>query len=200
MLLPIVLGAASYVFTTVYEMINLHRAKRPDRADGLRPLAHICFIAGIILIFASTSWVIFTVDIKIVFERSPLLKILEFAAAAGFFILFLCALFVSLPVKKTYITMRDQEVADTGLYALCRHPGTLFLMLFYLFCGLALDSGMMLWVGLSNSAFNIITTVLQDIWVFPTTIGRYNEYKKTTPFLVPTWKSVVSMTKTRDNH
>ena len=44
--------------------------------------------------------------------------------------------------------------------------------------------------GLFLTAWNIAYIVLQDFWIFPATFENYDEYKKTTPFLIPNRQSI----------
>lgn len=114
--------------------------------------------------------------------------------AAGsliFLVLLVYTLFFALPFEETYIKENDVRLAYTeGVYALCRHPGVLwFAGLFFCLWGMTGEfnrgiyfAGMIFW--------NYLYIVFQDLWTFPRTFSNYGEYKKTTPFLLPSPDSI----------
>jgi protein-S-isoprenylcysteine O-methyltransferase Ste14 len=187
-LLPVLLGAASYVVFALHDMLELRYKKAPDGAWA-KVAAQVFFVAGMVLLSSSISLATFRSGLP----EGVSLVVTGFFALLGvvFFAAFVYSLFGALPAKKTYLEMKNLTVIDTGLYALCRHPGVILLALFYLFLCLALRSLGVLAVGASNTLANLAYTALQDIWIFPTTIEGYREYKKNTPFLIPTRKSLL---------
>lgn len=77
-----------------------------------------------------------------------------------------------------------------GMYALCRHPGVLWLGAFYGFMALTLASWQWLLAFLLFTSGDVLYVFYQDRYIFPHTIDRYREYQKATPFLIPTVSSV----------
>lgn len=77
-----------------------------------------------------------------------------------------------------------------GMYALCRHPGVLWLGAFYGFLTLAWRSWQWLLAFLLFTLGDVLYVFYQDRCIFPYTIDRYGEYQKATPFLIPTASSV----------
>jgi protein-S-isoprenylcysteine O-methyltransferase Ste14 len=102
-----------------------------------------------------------------------------------------CTLFFWLPFKKTYVTTdQTNTVVSTGMYALCRHPGAIWVCLFYLFLWLASGKLMMLWAGAIWTLINILYIYVQDRWIFPHILTGYNLYQQEVPFLIPNNKSI----------
>ena len=111
--------------------------------------------------------------------------------AAIFFVLLIFTLFFALPFEETYVKESSMRMAYTeGVYALCRHPGVLWFIGFYLFLGLGFKSKDILFYGIVVSAWNVLYVVFQDLYSFPLTFHNYKQYQKQTPFLIPTKKSI----------
>jgi protein-S-isoprenylcysteine O-methyltransferase Ste14 len=106
-----------------------------------------------------------------------------FAALLGF------TLFFALPLQGSYAAPgTHRPVYDAGVYALCRHPGVLWQAGLCLCLWLA--AGFPTHALLSYTALNIALVSFEDYCVFPEILRGYGEYKKNTPFLIPTPKSV----------
>ena len=118
--------------------------------------------------------------------------------AAFFLWLMIHTLFFALPFDDTYLKIQGEKTAcDRGMYALCRHPGVIWFILVYLNLGLAWGGKTVWYVGIWYSALNVIYVIFQDLWTFPKTFCDYGGYKKRTPFLIPTPKSVKTAWLTR---
>ena len=101
------------------------------------------------------------------------------------------SLFGTLPVKDTYIGAEPaQKLVDSGLYAMCRHPGALFFPLMSVCSALALGSVGLLNSSLLASSLNLLYVLYQDQVVFPSTIPGYDSYRQRVPFLLPTAQSI----------
>lgn len=124
------------------------------------------------------------------FSLPPMAKALFLLlAGAGAFGLYL-SLFSALPAKATYLDKQEaQTLVDSGMYALCRHPGALWLPIFSGFLALGLANIELLAAAALSSLLNVLYVVYQDKRVFPKTIRGYDQYKKTVPFLFPTAQS-----------
>ena len=117
-------------------------------------------------------------------------------AAAAFAALIYC-LFFALPFEKTYVDPKNgRGVYDEGVYALCRHPGVLCFFVFYLFLGVAARPYPFLRYGMYLSVLNLLYVVFQDAVTFPKTFCNYADYRKYTPFIIPTKKSICRSVKT----
>lgn len=108
-----------------------------------------------------------------------------------FLILLVYTLFFALPFNETYIINNGSpKVYRNGLYALCRHPGVLWFAGFYFFLWLTLRIPMLLWAGIIFCSCNFLYIVFQDRWTFIHAFEDYNDYKKSTPFIIPNFKSI----------
>ena len=108
----------------------------------------------------------------------------------------LYCLFFALPFKETYIVQSSRRVYDGGVYALCRHPGVLCFFAMCLFLGLAALPAPMLCRGMIFSLLNAGYAWFQDRVTFPQCFSDYGEYRKRTPFIVPTKDSIRQARKT----
>lgn len=77
----------------------------------------------------------------------------------------------------------ETPLVDTGVYALCRHPGVWWLCLMCL-C-LVPSTGFPLSSAVIYTLLDLILVWYEDRYIFPHLIPGYEQYKKTTPFLFP---------------
>lgn len=155
-----------------------------------RKSLHCGFFAGNVLIIGATIMLIKRVWNEAFVSMGSVL----WGLLALFFLgLLIYTLFFALPFGDTYQTMDGRpQVCSAGVYALCRHPGVLWFFFFYLFLGLSLHSLQLVGTGMVLSLCNLWYVLLQDIWTFPRSLGGYEEYKKSTPFLIPTKGSIMA--------
>ena len=83
-----------------------------------------------------------------------------------------------------------QPLANTGVYALCRHPGGLWFGLSCLFLWLSVGGFGLLAAGIWLTLLDVLYVWWQDRLIFPRTISRYTDYQRTTPFLLPNRQSL----------
>lgn len=104
--------------------------------------------------------------------------------------LLLYTLFAALPAGGSGMLPPDgaslRPLVDTGVYALCRHPGVLWLGGFYLFAWCAAGGRALLAAFVLFTGLDVLYVWWQDRVVFPRSIRGYCEYRQTTPFLWPT--------------
>lgn len=101
------------------------------------------------------------------------------------------ALFSSLPASSTYLGKNEPgQLVDSGMYALCRHPGALWFPLFSVSLSLGLGNCEMLVSAGLASVLNLLYVWFQDRFIFPRTIDSYRQYQDSTPFLIPTAQSI----------
>lgn len=106
-------------------------------------------------------------------------------------ILLIYSLFFALPFETTYIKENhERKVYRKGVYSLSRHPGVLFHMGTYFSIALLYQTFMVSLSAIIWITMNIIYIIIQDAWTFPHTFVDYSSYKKETPFLVPSHKSL----------
>lgn len=155
---------------------------------------NVCFLIGVLLLCFSTLGVLS--NFAAVPVRLPLNLFFWLLAFFSLTLLFY-SLFFALPFKKTYVSKKkDNIVIDTGMYALCRHPGVIWFFFFYLFLWLASGIEIMMWAWLIWTFMDIVHVYVQDRWIFPKGLTGYGQYKDQTPFLIPSVTSIKQSLKT----
>ena len=150
---------------------------------GRRAL-RLCFPAGLVLLAASTVLLCGRVP-----PARAAVRALLGAAGAALLALLVYTLFFALPAGEAYVTQNGRRPAcTTGVYALCRHPGVLWFFLLYLCLWGAL--GVPLLAGLLFSLLNVLLVMFEDRFVFPDRLEGYEAYRASTPFLLPTARSL----------
>ena len=139
-----------------------------------RPAARGLFVAGQLLLVLATALLLWRTGAG----AFALCDTLFFALPAGGSGL--------LPPKATGL----RPLIDTGMFALCRHPGVLWLGLVYLALWGLLGGAALLWAFMLFFVLDVLYVLWQDIWLFPRSIEGYAAYRQRTPFLVPTPRSV----------
>lgn len=111
------------------------------------------------------------------------------AGAVLFGVLLVWALFFSFPPKQAYMEQsRERRVYDGGMYALCRHPGILWLCLLY-GC-LIPGAGFPPFSAFFCCLLDLLLGWAEDRWIFPRLFTDYDDYKQRVPFLIPTAASL----------
>ena len=175
----ILLGIGAFMLFTLYDINSV--AMKQGLFKG-------SFFIGFFLLIISTT--------GIVMSSLDQLSIVGvccnyFGVAALFLLLLIYTLFMAIPFKETYVNAgKSTKACQHGVYALCRHPGALWFIGFYLFFWLALPSPLLLKAATIFSVLNIMYVIFQDRWTFMLTFENYSEYKKTTPFLIPNLGSI----------
>jgi protein-S-isoprenylcysteine O-methyltransferase Ste14 len=106
-------------------------------------------------------------------------------------LVFLYALFINLPFRKTYVaTGVGDKLVKTGLYALARHPGAIWFILFMLSSILVSKSSLMFVAAPIYIVLNTMLVVIQDKFFFPRMFTGYDIYQQETPMLVPNRRSI----------
>lgn len=105
--------------------------------------------------------------------------------------LLIYSLFINLPFRKTYIaTGVGDELVTTGLYALVRHPGVLWLALVLLSLLLVTKSSLLLIAAPIFILLDLVLVIVQDKIFFTRMFAGYTEYQLETPMIVPNRKSL----------
>ena len=105
--------------------------------------------------------------------------------------IFLYALFVNLPFRKTYVEKGvGDKLVKTGLYGLVRHPGAIWFILFNLSAILVSKSSLMLIAAPIFIVLNTVLVILQDRIFFIRMFEGYDQYQKETPMLLPNRRSL----------
>lgn len=100
------------------------------------------------------------------------------------------SVFIEIPLTLARRAGAGPRLVQTGTYALCRHPGVLWLAILLLGMLLIVQRTgfillMLLWLVL-----DIVLVAVQDRIVFPRRFPEYEQYQRSTPFLIPTPTSV----------
>jgi protein-S-isoprenylcysteine O-methyltransferase Ste14 len=105
--------------------------------------------------------------------------------------IFLSALFINLPFRKTYIeTGVGDKLIKTGLYSLARHPGAMWFILFMASLVLVSQSRLMLVAAPIFMVMNTLLVIIQDKVFFTKMFAGYDQYQKETPMLLPNRRSI----------
>ena len=160
-----------------------------------RTALRLCFPAG--LLFLGTALVLLCGGGR------PLWQAVLFGLLGALFLLLLVhALFFAFPAAEAYARQDVGRPACTqGVYALCRHPGVLWLT------GLCLclwgGFGLPFFTVILVTALNVGLVAFEDCRVFPAKLAGYDAYRRATPFLIPTAASIQAMgsdLRKRRNH
>lgn len=101
------------------------------------------------------------------------------------------SLFFNLPFRKTYVTPGvGDRLITSGLYALVRHPGVSWTVLGLGAVILVSKSRLILVASPMFIVLDILAVAIQDRLFFPRMFAGYDEYRRKTPMLIPTRKSL----------
>jgi protein-S-isoprenylcysteine O-methyltransferase Ste14 len=154
-----------------------------------------CFFVGCILLVAATAGLISSAFTEGMWHTGRILVFVPLAII--FMLLLIYTLFFAIPFKDTYIKSNVKpKTCSAGFYALSRHPGVLWFIGFYFSLWLALSGTLLLTAGILFSLLNLGYIALQDRWIFMSVFPDYGEYKATTPFLIPNYRSLNRCVKT----
>lgn len=147
------------------------------------------FWIGLLCDGAVTIWMLFHSASTCTAHRHR--TVFFWCVGALFLLLLIYTLFFALPFHDTYNNPTcKRTVCRSGMYALCRHPGVIWFILFYLCLFLAAPSPVTGWGGSLLCISNLIYIVVQDVWSFPRTFSDYSDYRREVPFLIPTVFSI----------
>jgi len=119
----------------------------------------------------------------------PLIWIGWFCLVLGI-VLLTYSLFLEIPFSKTYVKSEERkQLVHVGTYALTRHPGVLWYALLLIGLILASRSTWALVAAPIWFAMEVLWIWIEDRYIFEKTITGYDEYKRSTPMVVPTWAS-----------
>ena len=106
-------------------------------------------------------------------------------------LLLIYSLFINLPFRKTYVTTGvGDKLITTGLYALVRHPGVPWFILFMLSLILVSKSSLLLIAAPIFILLDIVLVIVQDKFFFVRMFDGYDSYQRKTPMLVPNRQSI----------
>ena len=171
----IVLGCLAFGFLFIFD-VNKNKFQNK--------YLNITFALGIMILAGSTIGILWG-DFER-FEISNAFRLLAGIIAIALFLILIYGLFFALPFNKTYTSTNEtNQLIDTGVYALCRHPGVIWFFFLYLCLWIASEKMIMLWAGIIWTIMDVIHVYIQDRWFFPYTFDGYDIYKSRVPFLIP---------------
>ena len=86
--------------------------------------------------------------------------------------------------------VRANEVFQSGTYALCRHPGFLWMLIYLIGTVLVYNLTSILQMAVYWQASEFLVVIIQDRLIFPRQFPSYVSYRRTTPFVIPTKSSL----------
>ena len=175
----ITIGALGFLVIHLFDIVSL------KRISGVKPftwilgsglfvyaLINVCFQSDKLLLPGWTTW-------------------LGWGLLSVSLLLLIYSLFINLPFRKTYIANGvGDKLITTGLYALVRHPGVHWFILFMLSLILVSKSSMLPIASLIWILLDIVLVVVQDKFIFGRMFDGYASYRKETPMLVPNRRSI----------
>jgi protein-S-isoprenylcysteine O-methyltransferase Ste14 len=90
--------------------------------------------------------------------------------------------------RKNNANWWERELADRGLYAMCRHPSALFFLIMNI--SLIYAVNYVYYQAVIFSVAGILLAYYEDRNVFPELVRGYDEYKRSTPFILPNRESL----------
>lgn len=175
----IFIGIIAFIFFFLFDIYTL-------KNEGIKKI--IFGFIGLGLFIYSTVMITVTsvkVDIPLPF------RIVGLVLCLGVTFLLIYSLFLELPFVKTYTKMvHNNELVQTGTYALCRHPGVLWFGFLFLFFCSTTGAVLLLLAGIVWTSADVIYVYLQEKLLFYKIFPGYKAYVKTTPMLIPTKASV----------
>jgi protein-S-isoprenylcysteine O-methyltransferase Ste14 len=176
----IVIGCFAFIFFFIFDL---------NKIIFIHKWINICFAMGIVLLGISTISLLFN-NVK----GTELFTPVQWLAGTLAFIsllLMVYTLFLGIPFTKTYMEAKGRNtVVNTGMYALCRHPGVIWFFFFYLFLAWASGNMLLMWAAMVWTTMDIIYVYIQDRWVFSIILEDYQHYQKQVPFLIPDQTSI----------
>ncbi|MDO4486587.1 MAG: hypothetical protein Q4C46_08370 [Bacillota bacterium] len=178
-------GAAAYCMYILYDINSVLWRNR---------LLHLGFMAGTVMLAAVTAaMAVDSIDgIRMIESVSFGMNISTYIfilLELLFLGLLVYTLFFALPFKETYSDCEDNdekpEVCRKGMYALCRHPGVLWLTGAYVCLAVEFSTAEVIINSSLFVALDVLYVIFQDKWTFVRTFADYEEYKRETPFLIP---------------
>lgn len=175
----LVLGCIGFLFLYIFDY---------NKVKGIHRVFNSFFAIGIAIIgYASLSlFIMKSQSFSLGFWLTGIFYISAILSAFQMFY----SLFGALPFKGTYLSGQANQTVDTGMYALCRHPGVWGFFLMYLFMFLATGNPLIAYACIFWTIMDIIHVWIQDKYFFPKTLQGYKDYQQTTPFLLFNKQSV----------
>jgi len=111
-------------------------------------------------------------------------KYLGLVLAIVFFVLLIYSVFIEVG-GNTYQKIAVPQLVTTGTYSLVRHPGVIWLFLAYFFSAVFFQNSVLVLTSIIWTGVNTLYIVLQEELVLKKIFVNYEEYRRTTPMVIP---------------
>jgi len=176
------IGTISYILFYIYDINEIKK---------FHIIVKGAFILGIILQIGATIGIIIA---NLEYLNISILGLVISILGISFLIY---SLFFALPFGETYLKIGEKRTVYTkGVYAMSRHPGVIFYIIFYIGLAILQPTSTTVSTYIIWCLLNISYVIFQDLWTFPRAFDDYHKYRQTTPFLIPTLKSIKSSIET----
>lgn len=159
-----------------------------NKLKTIHPVLHALFGLGLLLLLWSTIQIVRINPADFILPGPWQTTCAILATVSLGFQLYV--LFFAIPFDKTYVTLGNNKIVDTGFFALARHPGVIWFFFFFVFLWLYSGRMLILWAGLAWTAMDILHVFIQDRFIFPRMFDGYDVYIKKVPFMIPTIHSI----------
>lgn len=175
----IFLGSMAFILFFLFDYYNMRNFNFQKHITGIAAIG--IFIYSSVMSITQSEAIEFPMVIQL---ASTVLFII---AAA----LLIYSLFLELPFKATYADNNyNSFLVSTGTYALCRHPGVLWLFFSLTFLFFMTGSVIIGFAALVWTSIDILYVYLQERVFFCKMFLGYNVYQMTTPMLLPNKRSI----------
>jgi protein-S-isoprenylcysteine O-methyltransferase Ste14 len=179
------MGVIGFGIAFVFDWASMKNIRVIKQLTGL--LAFSLLIFAVVMVCLTPAKLEFPIFIRII--GGCLL-----AVSLG---LLIFSLFIEIPFRGTYAKQgAGDRLICTGTYALVRHPGVIWLAFVFLALSLLYPSTTLFIAVAVWWIIDVLYVTVQDRYFFLKMFPGYQEYKKHTPFLIPTGQSISACLKT----
>jgi protein-S-isoprenylcysteine O-methyltransferase Ste14 len=181
----VLIGAIGFLLASAFDWLSLKYIPILKQAVGV--------LAVCLMIYATVMVCMSSPRFDLPFFTIPLGSCLLLLSLA----LLIYSLFIEIPFHSTYVGKGvGPRLITTGTYALVRHPGVLWLALVYVSLALLFPSATLFIAVAIWFILDFIYVVIEDRIFFPRMFPDYPDYRRRTPFLIPSKQSILSCIKT----
>jgi len=181
----ITIGVLGFLVAYLFEVVSLKRISGAKQGVGI--------VAAALIGYAT-----FMVCLKSGRLELPIwLTWLGWALLLVSVLFLVYSLFINLPFRKTYVVPGvGDKLIRTGTYALVRHPGVPWYALLLVSLILVSKSKLLLIASPIWLAMDILYVIIQDKFFFGKMFKDYDDYRRETPMLIPSRRSVGACLRT----
>lgn len=181
----ITIGVLGFLVAYLFDVVSLRRIPRAKQSVGIVVVALIGY-ATLMACLKSER-----------LELPIWLTWLGWALLSVSVPLLAYSLFINLPFRKTYVAPGvGDRLIKTGTYALVRHPGVSWYALLLVSLILVSKSKLLLIASPIWLAMDILHVMIQDKFFFGKMFQDYDEYRRETPMLIPSRRSISACLRT----